>query len=132
MFPVFIFLLYLHHWMIHFCELSCEFITERHGGNTTTCFAVCAWISSLIRLFVISHWQPLQEVTSLVTEHDILNWRDDWWTVELAVQFVASSFFKHLLTVNLLWYLKFEPWCWGTGVNQTVVFLEKKNKLSTK
>lgn len=62
--------------IIHFCKISRGLITRRQEANTTTCFAVCAWIEQQMcgdqpltgfeRSDMVGHWSRYASVIYLL------------------------------------------------------------------
>lgn len=107
----FIFVSQLPLSIIHFCKMSCRFITGRQGGNTTTVPVLSSVHELNNRLVVTNHQQTLKEVT---------------WSGCTSVAYIVicglkskqhNLHFMQELTFIILLLLKFELCYWGTGGN---------------
>ena len=70
--------------VIHFCKISCGFITRRWEGSTTTALLRLRELDN--RCTVTNHWQAFIGVTWLLTEYVCICYlHSDLWTGELAI-----------------------------------------------
>lgn len=91
--------------IIHFCEISCEFLSGRQGGHTTAHFAICEWTE-----------------THAVTSHRWSRTTHGWSLITCTSEELVSEFPLYAIIANILWQLKSERCFGGTGVfNWTVV-----------